>query len=74
MVKIKLFDEQSYPFKFLIYSSNGKEIGRLIEKDNGELSFEGDADEAAEVLFEKIIKINSRFINNNIKKKHKKAA
>ncbi len=70
MVKVKLFDEQSYPFRLLFYSSAGNKIGNLIEDEDGQLSFEGNADETAEILFEKIIKLNSKFINNITKKKN----
>ena len=73
MVNLKLFDEQSYPFQLIFYV-NGEEAGKLIENENGELSFKGNVDESAELLFEKIIKINSKFINNNINKKQKKVA
>lgn len=66
MVQVKLYDEQSYPFRLIFFNSEGEEIGKLIEGENGGLSFEGDTDECSEILFEKIIKLNSRFIKNNL--------
>ncbi len=64
LANVKFFDEKSYPFNIVFCDSDNKEIGKLIENKNGELSAEGNMDEMADILFEKIIKKNSKYISH----------
>ena len=74
MVKLRLFGDQSYPFRMSFFGNDNNKLGELLENDDGELSFEGDADNCASIFFDKIVKLNSKYINNNIVNKKQKAA
>ena len=64
LAKVKFFDEKSYPFNIVFFGSDNTQIGKLTENKNGELSAEGNMDEMADILFEKVIKINSKYISH----------
>jgi len=63
---VSLFDVDSPPFKIIFHGSDGNELGRLEELDDGKLSFVGNVDETAQLFFDTLIMKNSKYIHENI--------
>jgi hypothetical protein len=54
------------PEKFVIsfHGDSGKDLGKLTENDDGELVFEGNADESAKVFFDAVVRVNNKKMND----------
>lgn len=53
---------EQMPFNIVFQNAKGKEIGKLFETEDGELSFLGNVDEAAETFFTAVIERNHKRI------------
>jgi hypothetical protein len=50
------------PFCIVFHSNSGKELGRLVEQEDGSITFSGSADASAQVFFDSVVACNSKRI------------
>jgi hypothetical protein len=61
------FEPQAFVIQF--HDHDNKELGRLTEGDDGELTFEGKADSSARVFFDSVVRLNSKKLKGLAKAK-----
>lgn len=62
-----IFIANPQPWGIHFTNDKGDDVGHLKFDENGELTFSGDADQAAEIFFTAVVKANSQYVDETNK-------